>query len=125
MTASAGDAELVVVNFHERTNREELVTTGDATIGGHTQEALEWGSKAGDMLGGNAFEIVITADGAMGGKTVHKRRGSAAKARSTSGASPRQTADEGSSEIHQGASARPTAGRRLTGGANHQRCSFE
>jgi hypothetical protein len=118
----AGDAELVVVNFLEGTNGEELVTAGDAAVGGHPEEALESGSKAGDMLWGDAFEVVIAADGAVRGKAVGKRGWPAAKARATPGAPPWQASDQGRGKIRQGASARPTAGRRMAGGTNHQRC---
>ena len=77
--ASAGDAELVVVNFLEGTNGEELVAAGDAAVCGHAQEALEPGGKSGDMLGCDALEIVIAADGAVGAETVGQRRRSTTK----------------------------------------------
>ena len=117
---SAGDAELVVVILFERTNGKELVATGDAAVGGHAEEALERGGKAGHVFGCDALQIVIAADGAVSGKAVGERRSPTAKADSAARASPRQTAYNGGREVPKGASARPTAGRRMAGWANHQ-----
>ena len=113
------------MNFLERTNGEKLVAAGNATIGGHTEQAFERSGKAGYVLWSDALEILIAADSAMSGKAVGERRGAAAKALSAAGAPPRQAADKSGGEIHKCTSARPTAGRRMAGGTNHQRCSFE
>jgi len=117
---SAGDAELVVVSLFERTNGEELVATGDAAVGGHAEEALQRGGKAGYVFGCDALQFVIAADGAVSGKAVGERRRPAAKADSAARASPRQTAYDGGREVPKGASARPATGRRMAGWANHQ-----
>ena len=121
----AGDAELVVLSFPEGPDREELVATGDAAVGGHAEEPFEGCREAGDVLGGNALELVVAADGAVRGKAVGEWSRPATKAGCTTGASPGQAADKGGGEIHEGTLARPTAGRRMAGGTNHQRCSFE
>lgn len=119
---STGDAEPVIVNFAERPYGKELVPAGDAAVRGHAQETLEGGGKTGYMLGRDAFQVVITANGAMGGKAVGERRRAAAKSLTAARATPGQAAYKSGGEIHKGASARPTAGRRMAGGANHQRC---
>ena len=118
----AGDPELVVLAFPKRPDGEELVAAGNTTIGRHTQEALKRGGKAGDVLGCDALEVVVAADRTVSGKAVGKRDEATTKTGSAVGAPPRQLADEGSGEIHKVTSARPTAGRRMAGGTNHQRC---
>jgi len=121
----AGNTELVVVGFFaEGTNREELVAARNASVGRHAEEAFERGGKAGYMFGGNALEIVITADRAMRGKFAGNRREARAKARSAARATPRQTADKRGSEIQEIAPARTAAARRTTGGANHHSWVF-
>ena len=116
-----GDAELVVVSFFEGTNREELMTAGDATVGGHPEKALERRGEAGYVLGGDALEILIPAYRAVRGEAVGEWRWAAAKTYSAAGTSPGQAADQCSDEINESASARPTADPRMAGGANHQR----
>lgn len=102
---SAGDAKLVVVNFLEGADREELMAAGYAAVSRHAEDPLDRGGKARDVFGGYAFELVIAADGAVSGKEVRKWRKSTAKTQPAMGAAPRQAADQSGGEIPEGASA--------------------
>ena len=88
------------MDFPKGTDGKEFVAARDTAVGGHPEKTLERCQEAGDVLWGDALEVVIAADRTMRGKAVGEWDRAATKAYSAVRAPPGQATDQGSGEIH-------------------------
>jgi hypothetical protein len=122
---STGDFVFAVFDLlADRQYGKEFVSAGHTAKGGNAQGSPERGAEALGVIAGDALDVEVAANRAVGGKDVREGSGAGAEAFGASRTSPGHVSDGAGAIIKERSSARPAAVRRIAERTDHQTCDF-